>query len=220
MSTIDLGVLELVYSFLSLLPGFVAFQSYLYFSKEAKEYDQFETTTWSLLGSGVALFVLYGTVLAIRSVAEQQLVLSVQPLPSLEILILGYPLLLLTSLALGVVSGHILDELRQRRGVQRVRDPPWEFWKRMLAERQGTVEELLGQGPADVTILTKEGTEIVGQLFVAGSIDTERDVFLAWPKRIIRGDNHEIVDRVSLGKFAYIHEDDLLRITFDQGQGD
>ena len=107
---------NLIYTVLCLVPGFLSLQLALYLSDADWEFDQFDKSTWSLVGSGASLSVLYfGYVLWMAATTGHfQLVVPVD-LQWTE-LVAAYPLLLAVAVLFGyvaaVVTGNRFREAR------------------------------------------------------------------------------------------------------------
>ncbi|WP_254765787.1 hypothetical protein [Salinilacihabitans rarus] len=103
----DLAV-NLVYTVLCLVPGFVSLQVVTHTTDLDPELSEFEKSTWSLLGSGVSLSVTYFLYVAWRGLTTGEFAL-VRPLDIGWVeLVAAYPLLLVVAVLVGYVSAKLL----------------------------------------------------------------------------------------------------------------
>jgi glucan phosphoethanolaminetransferase (alkaline phosphatase superfamily) len=107
----DLAV-NLIYTVLCLVPGFISLQTVTYAANLDTEMGEFEKSTWSLLGSGISLSVLYFLYVVWMGVMTGRFVL----IRSLDIswveLVVVYPILLFVAVLVGYVSAKILIRTR------------------------------------------------------------------------------------------------------------
>jgi hypothetical protein len=104
----DLAV-NLVYTVLCLVPGFVSLQTVTRTAGVGTDLSEFEKSTWSLVGSGASLSVLYFLYVGWMGLATGRLEL-VRPLDvSWVELVAVYPVLLFVSVGVGVVTARILE---------------------------------------------------------------------------------------------------------------
>lgn len=100
---------NLIYTVLCLVPGFLSLQTVSYVANVEEELTEFEQTTWSLIGSGVALSLTYFLYVAWMGAVTGRLVL-VRPVELGWVgLVAIYPLLLFVALGLGFVAGIALS---------------------------------------------------------------------------------------------------------------
>lgn len=101
----------LVYSVLCLVPGFVSLQTATYLLEADVDLTEFEQATWSLVGSGIALSLLYFAYVVWAALATGDLVL-VRPLELAWVqLVAGYPLLVGFAVLVGAGGAAVLDSL-------------------------------------------------------------------------------------------------------------
>jgi hypothetical protein len=104
----DLAV-NLVYTVLCLVPGFVSLQTVTRTAGVGTDLSEFEKSTWSLVGSGVSLSVLYFLYVGWMGLATGRLEL-VRPLDvSWVELVAVYPVLLFVSVVVGIVVARVLE---------------------------------------------------------------------------------------------------------------
>ncbi|WP_247730675.1 hypothetical protein [Halovivax limisalsi] len=106
----DLAV-NLIYSVLCLVPGFLSLQVVRALTDRERELSEFEKTTWSLLGSGLSLSLLYFGYVAVRAFETGELVLVHALDLGWVALVVVYPLLLLVALLVGLVVAPVLAVL-------------------------------------------------------------------------------------------------------------
>jgi hypothetical protein len=103
----DLAV-NLVYTVLCLVPGFVSLQTVTRTTGVGTDLSEFEKSTWSLIGSGASLSLLYFLYVGWMGVATGRVAL-VRPLDIGWVdLVAVYPVLLLVAVGVGVVTARIL----------------------------------------------------------------------------------------------------------------
>jgi hypothetical protein len=192
MAPITTESLELVLSFLTLLPGFLTFKVFLYVSKSSRTYDKFETTTWSLLGSGASIGVV-GLVAVGLSRFTNFLDVPTGAEITWDFVAALYPGLLVVAVVLGYVVGAGYNVVLERRGESRIHGSPW------------TVISKESVKPSTVRVVTTQGVEIEGYLAFTEPSES-RDVVLRWPQRVGRGDDGEIVSEVPIGNYVYLPE--------------
>jgi hypothetical protein len=107
----DLAV-NLVYTVLCLVPGFVSLQTVTYASDFDADMSEFEKTTWSLIGSGVSLSALYFMYVIWTGIATGRFVLIRSPDIGWVELVAIYPLLLLVAVLVGYISAKVLVRTR------------------------------------------------------------------------------------------------------------
>lgn len=103
----DLAV-NLVYTVLCLVPGFVSLQTANRTVGVGNDLSDFEKSTWSLIGSGASISVLYFLYVGWMAVATGRVVL-VRPLDIGWVdLVAVYPVLLAVAVVVGFVSARLL----------------------------------------------------------------------------------------------------------------
>lgn len=104
----DLAV-NLIYTVLCLVPGFISLQTVSRSTGVGQDLSEFEKSTWSLIGSGVSLSLLYFVYVAWMGVATGRFAL-VRPLDIGWVeLVAVYPVLLGLAVVVGIVSARLLD---------------------------------------------------------------------------------------------------------------
>lgn len=99
---------NLIYAVLCLVPGFVSLQIVVYTADVGTDMSEFEKTTWSLIGSGVSLSLLYFLYVVWMGITTGRFAL-IRPLDiSWVELLVVYPLLLLVAALLGVASAKVV----------------------------------------------------------------------------------------------------------------
>lgn len=103
---------NLIYTVLCLVPGFVTLKTTSYIANLDLELTEFEKSTWSLLGSGISISVLYFLYVVSMNIATGRLIF-VRPLELGWVeLVAIYPALLLVAVAVGFLCGGILARTR------------------------------------------------------------------------------------------------------------
>lgn len=103
----DLAV-NAIYTVLCLVPGFVSLQTLTYAADVEVEMTEFEKSTWSLIGSGVSLSVLYFLYVVWMGVAAGRFLL-VRPLDIGWVEVVAvYPVLLLVAVAVGYLGAKVV----------------------------------------------------------------------------------------------------------------
>lgn len=104
----------LVYSVLCLIPGFVSLQTVTYLLDAEVELTEFEQATWSLVGSGLSLSLLYFAYVGWAAFATGEVLLA-RPLELAWVeLVAGYPLLIAFAVLLGLVGAKPIGSLYGR----------------------------------------------------------------------------------------------------------
>jgi hypothetical protein len=103
----DLAI-NLIYSVLCLVPGFITMKTAFYVTDGEFELDQFDKTTWSFIGSGVSLSVLYFIYVAWVGLSTGRLAMVVPIDLQWTELVAAYPLLLGVALLVGYFIGHLV----------------------------------------------------------------------------------------------------------------
>ncbi|KAB1197382.1 MULTISPECIES: hypothetical protein [Haloferax] len=119
--------INLIYTILCLVPGFVTMKTAGYVGDAEFELDQFDKGTWSLIGSGASLSVLYFIYVGWVAMATGRLRLVVPVDLQWTELVAIYPVLLGVAVLIGYVTGRLLvrvralpDELAGEVGEERV----------------------------------------------------------------------------------------------------
>lgn len=107
----DLAV-NLIYTVLCLVPGFISLQIVTFTTNLDTDMNEFEKSTWSLIGSGVSLSLLYFLYVIWMGIVTRRFVL----IRSLDIgwveLVVIYPLLLFVAVVVGYISAKVLVRTR------------------------------------------------------------------------------------------------------------
>lgn len=122
--------------------------------------------------------------------------------PTVRNIALAFPVLVLASTLIGVIAGRTI---RSRGLLQLTRDYTRPTWNYIVTS---------ADEPIEVRVVTKSGTEIWGQVGIAGSTNDMRDLLLMYPQRIVRKDG-QIVDRVNDGESVYVREDSISELYFE-----
>lgn len=104
--------INLVYTVLCLVPGFVTVQTIQYVSGSDLGLDEFETSTWSLIASGLTLSVLYLLFAVWVSLTTGRFALVVQIDLQWVELVAAYPLILAVAVLIGYVLGRVIVRVR------------------------------------------------------------------------------------------------------------
>ncbi|TYL37195.1 hypothetical protein CV102_17905 [Natronococcus pandeyae] len=95
------------------MPGFISLQTVIYTANLEVDLSEFEKSTWSLVGSGVSLSVLYFLYVGWMGIATGHFVL-VRPLDIGWVeLVAVYPLLLAVAVLVGYASAKIIVRTRE-----------------------------------------------------------------------------------------------------------
>ncbi|WP_424015053.1 DUF6338 family protein [Halorubrum xinjiangense] len=196
MVSFNLPLIDLVYAFFVLVPGFVTYRVGRYVGKVTVNVDRFDKTAYTLVSSGIALSLL---VLTYALVFDQPLESVVTTEYSLGELGLAYLVLLTVAAVNGYVSGWFIDN-KLKQGLQTRREKTWEI---MMdgAER-----------PIEARVVTTEGREIHGYINVYDTQDHGKDVLLEYPQTIIRDADGGVWKTESIGDHAFVNEADISHI--------
>lgn len=201
----EVPTLDIVYTFLFLLPGFLTFKIIAFFKAHPRSYDTFEKTAWSLLMSGISLSISYILVFGTDIPTT-----TVNPLQLIDLF--GWSL---TAAFLLGISGTVLYKKWIEPDPHTPRSNAWESL------------DVNAEPPIRISVLTNEGTEIGGKAMYIGSV-TNNDLLLYKPRIIRRGDKRVVesdendgtttvkeVDRIirteRRGEAVYIPESNIAR---------
>lgn len=100
---------NLIYTVLCLVPGFITLKTALYRSDIEMELDQFDKSTWSLIGSGISLSALYFMYLGWSTINTGRLRLHVSINLQWTDLVAIYPLLVVIAFIVGYLIGLVIN---------------------------------------------------------------------------------------------------------------
>lgn len=103
---------NLVYTVLCLVPGFVTLKTVQYSGEARVDLDSFDKATWSLVGSGFSLSVLYFLYVAWVAARTGRLALVVPVDLQWTQLVAAYPLLLGIAAFVGYLLGRTVVRVR------------------------------------------------------------------------------------------------------------
>lgn len=109
----DLAV-NLIYAVLCLVPGFLSLQIVIHTADIGANMDEFEKTTWSLIGSGGSLSLLYFLYVIWMGITTERFTLIYSLNVGWVDLLVIYPILLFVAFLLGFVSAGIITWTRTR----------------------------------------------------------------------------------------------------------
>jgi len=99
---------NLIYTVLCLVPGFITLKTTSYIANPDVDLTEFEKSTWSLLGSGISLSVLYFLYVISMNISSGRM-MFVRPVDIGWVeLVAIYPALLLVAVAIGFLCGGVL----------------------------------------------------------------------------------------------------------------
>lgn len=104
--------INLIYTILCLVPGFVTMKTAGYVGEAEFELDQFDKGTWSLIGSGISLSVLYFVYVGWMAMVTGRFRLVVPVDLQWTELVAIYPVLLGVAVGVGYVTGRLLIRVR------------------------------------------------------------------------------------------------------------
>lgn len=196
MVSLSLPLIDLVYAFFILVPGFVTYRIGRYIGKVTVEVDRFNKTAYTLVSSGIALSLL---VLIYAIVFSQPLESVVTAEYTLGELGFAYLILLGIASVNGYIAGWFIVNILKD-GIQTRREKTWEILLDS-AER-----------PIEARVVTTEGREIHGYVNVYDTQGHGKDMLLEYPQKIIRDENGEIREKISIGDYTYVIEGDISHI--------
>ena len=196
MVSFNLPLVDLVYAFFILVPGFVTYRIGRYIGKVTVEVDRFNKTAYTLVSSGISLSLL---ILFYAILFDQSLESVVTTDYSLGELGLAYLFLLSIASVNGAIAGWFIDN-QLKSGLQTRREKTWEI----LFDN--------AEQPIEVRVVTTEGREICGYVKTYDTTGHGKDLLLEYPKKIVRNKNGEIQNEISLADHTYINEGDLSHI--------
>lgn len=212
--------LNLVLLILLVVPGLLGVKAYLKSADQVEDHTRIDAVVYSIVLSIASIYLLY---LAYWVYDGGLITLSTLQDASTPRFLLSYPLLVLVSVVVGKVYGryqyHIgnndyFDRRRDILSKARTSMKEGSFRTKFLTpliEGDSTSRETLWEhifrGSLDsdkVTVVTKEGERIHGTVLMAGTERQSRDILIAVEEQ-----------SKTSGDYAYIHDQDISQILFD-----
>lgn len=197
MMVLGVDTLDIIFTFLFLVPGFLTFIIAKYLGKITSGFDKFDKTIYTLIASGSAISIFVGGHIMIYGQAP--------PTEITEDLLWEAAAAYFALIAIASVQGGLIGL-----GIDYIifsdqdiyRDPVWTL---IFAD----IEE-----PAEVRVVTQNGHELHGYVDLYDFPHQSKDIFLRFPQLILREDG-SIVKKVSIGNSLYIGENSISHIYFE-----
>lgn len=199
MAEVGIPSIEIIFAVFLFTPGFVALKSAKHFGKITKKYDRFDKTFYTLIISGTSTFLIilfysYAENIPLRTIVSNPFTIG-------EI-VLGYFAIFGLAVFGGVSFGLYLDKWKYR-GEENRKDDTW----RLVFDGK--------EDPAEVRVVTNEGSELYGYVYINDTEPHGQDILLRWPQTIIRNEDGTISDKVSIGDYVFVSEAEISHIFFE-----
>ena len=197
----NLPILDLLFAFLFLVPGFLTYRLARHFGKITVQTDSFNKTAYALISSGAAVsitWIVAALVFNILLSALVQVDLSVFQLAWFYLGVLG------VSGIQGIVVGLVVDQ-GLRRDHQDRRERVW------------TLSFNGADQPIEARVMTMGGDEIHGYVQSWDSVGHGKDILLQYPRRL--DEEYEKIgddDGLFIGEYVLLNEGDISQIYFEE----
>lgn len=195
-----LPVLDLLFAFLFLVPGFLTYRLARHFGKITVQTDSFNKTAYALIASGVAISITWIAATLLFDISFSALVQVELSLFQSAWFYLGVVGL---SCVQGVLTGIVVDK-----GLRRDhRDKRKRVW---------TLAFNGSDQPIEARVVTAGGDEIHGYVQSWDSVGHGKDILLRYPRRLNK-EREEIGDDDGLfiGEYVLLNEGDISQIYFE-----
>lgn len=193
-------VVDLLFAFLFLVPGFISYRLARHFGKITVQSDSFNKTAYSLVFSGIAISITWVLASTISDVAFTAIINDALSPLQWAVVYLG---VIGVSAGQGIVLGLVVD-----RGLRRNhQDSRRRVW---------TMAFNGAEQPIEARIVTKNGDRLHGFVQSWDSVGHGRDVLLRYPRKL-KEDLEEVGenDGVFIGEYLLIDETDISQIFFE-----
>ena len=196
---ISLPSFSLIYALLLLFPGFISYKIARNVGKVTADVDRFDKITYTVIGSGISFSIIivtysYYTAFQIENLQDAQF--SVAEISG------GYLLMILTALLVGLIVGIVINH-----GVNRGIDVRSESTWQIISEGR--------EEPAKVRAVMNNGSEIWGEIFVSDSDPHGQDLLLQYPVMIVRNDNGNVKNTLSIGEYVFLSQSGISHIYYE-----
>ncbi|WP_256566890.1 DUF6338 family protein [Natrinema gelatinilyticum] len=196
---ISLPSFSLIYSLLILLPGFLTYKIARRIGKVTVQIDRFDKIIYTVIGSGTSfsiILIVYSHFTSFNPTHIQNMEFSIEEMG------LGYLLMLLVSLLIGVFIGLLIDKWLNS-GVDIRNESTWQI----ISDGR--------QEPAKVRAIMNNGNEVWGEIQVSDSEPHGQDLFLKYPEKVVRANDGTIKNTVPIGEYAFLSQGDISHIYFE-----
>ncbi|WP_435159831.1 hypothetical protein [Haladaptatus sp. DFWS20] len=205
----EFPALDVIYSFLFLIPGFLSFKIVSFFKAHQEPLDSFEKTAWSLLASGIALSGSY----LIVGASKDKFPANINPVL--------FARLFTYSLILSFVVGIFTTIIYKKYIEYNPHTPRGNAWQYLAIQ---TPSEKVR-----VSIITQENIELAGSVTFFGTLG-KNDILINDPVVVKRGqdingenmpgeegeikvkDSGEKIRMIKKGRAAYVPEEEIARL--------
>lgn len=191
-------IVELFFSFLFLIPGFLTYKIGRHYGKITVPTDRFNKTVYSLIASGSSIAIVVILFVLLSGTRFGDLPMSDLSLFQLS---LGYLCVLgvasIQGLGIGLIfDGYLRSDFEDRR--ERV-------WKLTFDG---------AEQPIEAHVFTQNGIEIHGYVKIYDSVGHGKDILIEYPVKILRHDDR-VVNKTNLGNYAFVSEQEISHIHFE-----
>lgn len=197
----NLPVLDLLFAFLFLVPGFLTYRIGRYYGKITVQSDSFNKTAYALIASGAAISITWIVATLLFNIPFSALVqaeLSVFQLAWFYLGVIG------VSCVQGVVVGMTVDRVLRRD-------------HRDMRERVWTLAFNGSNQPIEARVVTTGGDELHGYVQSWDSVGHGKDILLQYPRRL--DEEYEEIgddDGLFIGEYVLLNESDVSQIYFEE----
>jgi len=197
----NLPVLDLLFAFLFLVPGFLTYRLARHFGKITIQTDSFNKTAYALISSGAAISITWIIASLLFDISLPTLVqveLSVFQLAWFYLGVIG------VSVIQGIVVGLVVDQVLRRDHRDR-------------RERVWTLAFNGAEQPIEARVVTTGGDEIHGYVKSWDSVGHGKDILLQYPRRL--DEEYEEIgdgDGLFIGEYVLLDEGNISQIYFEE----
>jgi hypothetical protein len=190
--------LQLIFALLILSPGFITVRLVKWRGKVTKSFDRFDKIIYTVIASGASLSMIIISYSLINSQLPSETINTDFQLWQLSV---GFVLTTVLSGLVGFIIGWVSDE-RIYKGIDTRKDTVWK----LIFDNS--------EEPREVRVITTEGSEVHGYIYVNDSDPHGQDLLLKYPQKIMR-DGGKIDSKESIGDYVFISQADISHIYFE-----
>ena len=193
-------IVDLLFSFLFLIPGFLTYRIGRYYGKITVPSDGYNKTVYSLIASGGAIAITSIGVTLLTNVSISTIINTNFTLFQWAVFYFG---VIVTSCLQGVIVGLGVDK-GLRRTDQNKRERVW------------TLAFNGAEQPIEVRVVTARGEEVHGYVKLWDSVGHGKDILLQYPRKIVdEQENIDSDDGLFIGQYVLLSEEDISHIYFE-----
>lgn len=190
--------LQLIFALLILSPGFITVRLVKWRGKVTKSFDRFDKIIYTVIASGASLSMIIISYSLINSQLPSETINTDFQLWQLSV---GFVLTTVLSGLVGFIIGWVIDE-KIYKGIDTRKDTVWK----LIFDNS--------EEPREVRVITTEGSEVHGYIYVNDSDPHGQDLLLKYPQKIMR-DGGKIDSKESIGDYVFISQADISHIYFE-----